>query len=270
VRWIGQVLGIDGSRKAEELNNKYFDSGRHMPLLILSRGGNITDESYAKMQEYMSGLRGAESWHGWLVLEAQNTDNYTAGDTPKNPDVEIHKLADILQNDELFQTYLDNNRRRVQSAFRLPDLYVGYTTDFNRATAQVAQEVTEAQVFQPERQSLAWVINHKLLAEYKFKHVEAYFKAPDISNPEDMTKILNITERAGGLTPNKAKEITYDLLGEKSVNFDGEWGETPLAYAKLGQSGSAVPVQKSANYAHDEIVAVMKEVRGMLMKGGGV
>lgn len=95
-------------------------------------------------------------------------------------------LASILQKDELFQEYLDNNRKRVQSAFLLPDLYVGYTTDFNRATAQTAQEVTEQQVFQPERTSLAWVINNKLLNCYRFQYVEAYFLAPDISNPDDM------------------------------------------------------------------------------------
>ena len=60
----------------------------------------------------------------------------------QKPNLEVVKMADILQKDELFQDYLDNNRRKVQSAFQLPDLYVGYTTDFNRATAQSAQEVT--------------------------------------------------------------------------------------------------------------------------------
>ena len=34
VRWIGQVLGVDGSRKAESLNNNYFENGRHTPLMI--------------------------------------------------------------------------------------------------------------------------------------------------------------------------------------------------------------------------------------------
>lgn len=29
VRWIGQVLGVDGSRRAERLNNNYFINGRH-------------------------------------------------------------------------------------------------------------------------------------------------------------------------------------------------------------------------------------------------
>ena len=107
-------------------------------------------------------------------------------------------LASILQKDELFQDYLENNRKRVQSAFQLPDLYVGYTTDFNRATAQTAQEVTEEQVFQPERKSLAWAINNRPLNCYRFKYVEVYFMEPDISNPDDLYRMLTAANNAGG------------------------------------------------------------------------
>ena len=92
-----------------------------------------------------------------------NTNEPAAGfDVEKQPEVEIKDLANILQKDELFQEYQENSRKKVQSTFLLPDLYVGYTTDFNRATAQTAVEVTEKQVFQPERNSLAWIINNKL------------------------------------------------------------------------------------------------------------
>ena len=65
-------------------------------------------------------------------------------------------------------------RRKVQSSFQLPDLYVGYTTDFNRATAQTAQEVTEEQVFQPERKSLAWAINNRLAFLNSIAFLDSY------------------------------------------------------------------------------------------------
>ena len=54
VRWIGQILGVDGSRAAENLNNNYFRNGRHTPLMIIVKGGTLTDESFTKMQEYMN------------------------------------------------------------------------------------------------------------------------------------------------------------------------------------------------------------------------
>ena len=279
VRWIGQVLGIDGSRKAENLNNRYFDEGRHTPLLIVVKGGTLTDDSFNKLKEYMNDIKGENGQHAFMVLETDSDKGTNMGEIEKAPDIEIHNLAGMLQQDELFQTYLDNNRKRVQSAFQLPDLYVGYTEDYNRATSQTAQEVTEKQIFQPERQSLAWVVNNKLLADYKFKYVEAYFKEPDIQNPDDIVKILNVTERAGGLTPNRAKELTYKISGGISEDYkdkDGkisEWGNIPLAYAKMIQQTAptldtqlAKQIKKADDDGHIEIVAVMKAVRAMLSK----
>lgn len=269
VRWIGQVLGVDGSRKAEMLNNNYFENGRHTPLAIIVRNGTLTDDSFAKLQQYMNDIKGAAGQHAFLVLETESSDARVDFDQEQKPDIELKDLASILQKDELFQDYLDNNRRKVQSAFQLPDLYVGYTTDFNRATAQTAQEVTEKQVFQPERKSLAWAVNNRLLNGYKFRYVECYFMEPDISNPDDLCKLLTVANNAGGLTPNKAKELVYRATGEVSEDYPEEWGNIPLAYTnKQGNLAMSLEqqIQKAAANHDDAVVAVMKEVRSLLLK----
>lgn len=275
IRWIGQILGVDGSRRAEALNNNYFINGRHTPMMIVVKGGTLTDDSFAKLQEYMDDIKGENGQHAFLVLEAENAEDQTAFENQNKPEIEIKDLASILQKDELFQEYLDNNRRRVQSAFQLPDLYVGYTTDFNRATAQTAQEVTEQQVFQPERKSLAWIINHKLLNGYQFKYVEAYFKTPDLSNPDDIYKMLSVANAAGGVTPNDARSILFKQLGEKSEDFEEDWANIPLAVSKneetldaamsniLSQLGGQIE-KAQGNQENDEIVSVMKSVRNVL------
>ena len=73
---------------------------------------------------------------------------------------------------------------------------------------------------------------------YRFRYVEIQFDAPDITNPDDMQKMLNITERAGGLTPNTAKELTYTVLGKDGCeDYEGDWGDIPLAYAKTTSQG---------------------------------
>lgn len=276
VRWIGQILGVDGSRSAENLNNNYFKNGRHTPLLIMVKGGTLTDESFSKMQDYMNGIKGEAGQHSFLVLETESVEGRSDFDEEKKPEIEVKDLASILQKDELFQEYLENNRKRVQSAFQLPDLYVGYTTDFNRATAQTAQEVTEEQVFQPERKSLEWVINNKLLNAYRFKYVEAYFMEPDITNPDDMYKLLTVTSNAGGVTPNLAKDIICEALGKTCEPYEGEWAEEPIAVGRnkatadagnMGNlmsqlSGQIAKAQK--NQEPDEVVAVMKSVYKLL------
>lgn len=277
VRWIGQILGVDGSRKAEGLNNNYFENGRHTPLMIMIKGGTLTDESFEKLQQYMNDIKGEAGQHAFIILETESSEGRVDFDQSEKPEIEIKDLAGILQKDELFQNYLDNNRRKVQSAFQLPDLYVGYTTDFNRATAQTAQEVTEEQVFQPERKSLAWAVNNKLLNGYQFQHVEAYFLEPDISNPDDLFKLLTVANNAGGLTPNKAKQIVYEAFGETSEDYPDEWGDVPLAYSKTQDSGAAFDlgqltmslqkqIEKAAGNKDDAVVAVMKEVKSLLLK----
>lgn len=234
VRWIGQVLTVDGNRRAEVLNNNYFRKGRHTPLMIMVQGGTLSDKAWDKLQSYMNDIEGESGQHSFLVLETDTMDTTTAFQDQQKPTVEIKDLAGILQNDELFQGYQENGRKKVQSAFLLPDLYVGYTSDFNRATSQTAMEVTEKQVFQPERESLAWVLNNRLLNEYNFRYVKLEFDEPDITNPDDIQKILNITERAGGLTPNIAKEYTYKVIGKDGAeDYEGEWGNIPIAYARV-------------------------------------
>ena len=164
----------------------------------------------------------------------------------------------------------------MQSAFQLPDLYVGYTTDFKRATAQTAMEVTEEQVFQPERTDLAWIINNKLLNAYQLKYTQAYFKEPDISNPDDLYKLMVATNNAGGLTPNKAKELLFKSLGEISDDFEEEWGNIPLAYLKQAMSGNAggdftgyglqmaKQIERAEANHDEEIIPVLRSIKKLL------
>ena len=279
VRWIGEILGVDGSRRAETLNNNYFTNGRHTPLMIMIEGGTLTDESFEKLQQYINDIKGEAGQHAFLLLETEASDGRTDFDQQEKPKITVKDLASVLQKDELFQGYLDNNRRKVQSAFQLPDLYVAYTTDFNRATAQTAQEVTEEQVFQPERRSLAWAINNRLLNGYQFQHVEAYFLEPDITNPDDLYKLLTVANNAGGVTPNFAKRIIYEAFGEQAEDYPEEWGDTPLSYSKSQGGGAAQgfdigqltmglqqQIEKAASSHDDAVVAVMKEVKRLLMK----
>lgn len=277
VRWIGQVLTVDGNRRAEILNNNYFREGRHTPLMILVKGGTLSDDSFTKLQSYMNEIKGESGQHAFLVLETESNESSAVFTDQKPAEIEIKDLASILQKDELFQEYQENGRKKTQSAFLLPDLYVGYTTDFNRATAQTAMEVTEKQVFQPERTSLAWIINNKLLNGYQLKYVEAYFEEPDITNPEDIQKILNVTERAGGMTPNIAKELTYKTLGKDGCeDYEGEWGDVPIQYARIQQAAMQLPTQpvtedtlkqldgKIEQVTDEDVVSVMKQIRKAL------
>ncbi|MCM1295978.1 MAG: phage portal protein [Muribaculaceae bacterium] len=290
IRWRGCITGISGASKAELLNYNYFVNGRHTPLMILIKGGMLDEESESKLKHYMSAIKGEAGQHAFIVLCAEPTGNVVAGMDEKQPEIELKDLSPMLQRDALFLEYMEAVRQKVRSSFLLADLYVGYTTDFNRATAQTAKQTTEEQAFKGEREALAWIINNKLLAGYKFKYVEAYFLEPDMTNVEDLFRILTVCNNAGGLTPNKAREIVYEQLGEQAEPYPEEWGEVPLQIGQTQAAKDAMAQGAGGGYlgtpdlealglqlstqiqkadtegAPEDVVSVMKSVRRLLME----
>ena len=100
VRWVGSILTVDGARRAENLNNNYFLNGRHTPLLIMVKGGSLTDDSFAKLKEYMNGIRGEAGQHSFMVLETEAADNRTGFNAENRPEVEVKDLAARKQQAE--------------------------------------------------------------------------------------------------------------------------------------------------------------------------
>ena len=69
-------------------------------------------------------------------------------------------------------------------------------------------------------------------------------------------------------------QVGYTTLGDNYEPFEGEWADVPLAYAKMTQT-PAIPdltaqlekqIAKAAGAQDDAVVAVMKEVRSLLLK----
>ena len=95
-----------------------------------------------------------------------------------------------------------------------------------------------------------------------------------------MFKILSVCRSAGGITPNFAKEIAYNAYGRVSEDYEGDWGNIPIGVNTTPQEATRLDIEsisaslnkqiKKAAASHDDaIVAVMKEVRSLLVKMGG-
>lgn len=271
-RWIGNIVPIIGSRKAEELNYNYFDKGRHTPLAILVKNGILTEESEEALADYAAGVEGVENAHKFLLLqmeEFKDNDSISLGDDSSNNkmDIELKDLAGMLQQDALFLDYDESSRKKAQSSFRLPDIYVGRSTDFNRATAEAAIEITEKQVFIPERNSLAFIINNLLLDEYNLKFVKVIFNNPDISNTDDKVKMITALNSAGAIAPNDLREELGKLLGKQLENFDIDTANLPpiLANKDSGEVNTLQSLLKSKiDPYNSQIINVLKDVRDVL------
>jgi len=55
------------------------------------------------------------------------------------------------------------------------------------------------------------------------------------------------------------------MLGETSDDYEGEWGNIPIAFSKLG-SQLTQQITKSVNNGDTEITAVLKEIRAFLSR----
>lgn len=227
-RYLGNVLNLEGTRKAQELNYNYFDNGRHIPLAVVVENGQLTAQSV----ELLKNSKGEDAQYGYLVLEAEGFKDgggLVGTDEKSNKvNIRLEKLAEILPEDALFQEYCKNNRNNIRSAYRLPPIYTGESQDYNRSTADTARQITEEQVFQPEREAVSFKFNNLLRPKLGIKNVSMNFNMPKITDNSDIARALYPYISAGTATPNMLLDSMGQLLGKKFETIKEDWANQPL------------------------------------------
>lgn len=272
-RYIGVLIKILGSRKADELNYRYFTQGRHVPLAIVVSNGQLTKEAEDTLSEYANDVGSEELQHKFMVLDAESKNNQNMlglNEKQAMPSVKIEHLADVLQKDALFLDYNENVVKMVLSAFRLPPVYVGLSSDYNRATVETAKQTTEEQVFQPERVEFEWYLN-KLFEEYNFKHTRLVLKTPDLTNADDTVKVIQSGVQANALAPNDVRPLLSRLLNEPLAPFDDDTYNYPAGRQKVPQQDTSEPIEQQLTqqvakaYGKGELAAQIRQtLRGVV------
>ena len=160
--WYPQTPSVLGSRKAEEHNLDYFNSGGVPPMMIFVQGGTLGPSMKQTLDDYFSSTPGAKQ--GAPVFEVQPTGGSLDGGDSK-VDVKIERFGSERQNDSMFEAYDEKCEGRIRRAWRLPPIFVGRSDDYNLATAQASYAVAEAQVFKPARDDFDTTINSTILLE---------------------------------------------------------------------------------------------------------
>jgi PBSX family phage portal protein len=259
-RWIGHIVNVYGTRKAEELNYLYFKQGRHVPAAIVVENGMLSDDSVDQLKDYMSGIEGVDNAHKFLLLEAEGVAMEDAhGDEKVSPvKVQIKSLAEILQQDALFLEYDTKSRDKLRSAFRIPPLYTGESQDYNKATADTARKITEEQVFQPERKLITGRLNTLFLNDLDIYQVTLSLKGPSFVDPIETAKALTPLINAGAAAPNDLRDLLGKILGKDLEMLPEEYNVPLVVKMKNGQMSN---VQKS----HDNnMIGILKDLRDVL------
>ncbi len=234
-RWIGNLLGVIGSRQAEEVNFNYFENKSVPPLAILVSGGRMNEDSVNRVQDYIeSNLKGKRNFHKILIIEAESGDKQNDANAARMK-LDIKPLNAAQHNDALFQNYDERNIDKVGQGFRLPRMLRGDIRDFNRATADAALTFAEVQVFEPERQEFDFIMNRRILtALLRIKYWRLVSLAPVIRDAVSMSEIIKNLSNANVLTPEEARVLAGDVFNRQFKRITAKWAKQPGAFTIAG------------------------------------
>ena len=204
-RWINNTPSVLGSRRAEEYNLEFFDSGGLPPILLMIQGASLSTEDRDTLLSYLSGK--AKDKHRGLFLEMfSNSGDINA---TARSSVNVERFGHERMSDAMFMKYDESTARHVRTAFRLPDLYFGLNQNYNYATAHVATMAAEAQVFRVEREEFDEMINTTIMKEIAPEYM---YKSNEITL-NDVDKQLRALDLAGKQT-NVSRKDLLDAISE--------------------------------------------------------
>lgn len=230
-RWLGALLSSIGARRAEELNYVYFDNNMFIPFVILVSGGVLTGDSMKRIKEQLEEGKGDKNPFRALVLEAMPMDiSAAAFDEGRAAAirVEIKPLIETVKDDMLFGDYDVQARNKQRLVFRLPKILLGESEDYNRATANAALSIVNAQVFDVERFEFDDFMNRiifpmKGFVYHKFKSLS--YKASD---PQVLSEVLMTLSQTGVISPATARATASEILGREITLPDAEYIKYPF------------------------------------------
>jgi PBSX family phage portal protein len=244
-RWLNQLPSVLGSRQAELTNLDFFKDNAIPAMALMVSGGMVTQSTLTDIEDMFYQARGRTAMHRLLVIEASGDDSQanSEGIIPV-PKITLQPLQGDRQQDALFLKYDEACSDKVRSSFRLSKLFVGLTDNFNYATAKTAYEVTESQVFAPERNHFDDIVNKKIIGSYNPKYWAFRSNPPRLTDATEVLNALKAFEASGAITPNVAIGIANEMFDLEIAHIDEVWGDYPMAIisnaARSGVVGTVI------------------------------
>jgi capsid portal protein len=157
--------------------------------------------------------------------------------------IELKPLTDAIFKDALWQGYAEGNRKELGQSFRLPPMLRGDTERLNRATAEVAQQATEQQVFQPERKDIEFEINRTILSDMGVMLWRFRLNGPDTTNTEQVAQFIKDLSE-GVMTVNEARREASQLFSIDLPPIDADWARMPVKQALAGFAPEPLPEEQ--------------------------
>ena len=227
-----------------------------LSMILTVLNGELAPQSIEALKK----ARGKNSQGGILYLEVEGYDKGLLGDEKEKTSIKLDKLNDLLQQDALFIEYNREKRKETRSAFRVPPILTGESDDYNRATSDNARRIAEEQVFQPYRK---WIMdeifNKRLLPAIEMYRVKATLNSPKISDPDELTNMLNFLADRGILSVRDLILIAEEALGTviDEKRFPEGYLDTPIIQLMPASSGFE---QTTSGGPEEELATIAKRL----------
>lgn len=206
-RWISQTPSAVGSRKAEEQNLEFFDAGGIPNVIVFVKGGAMAETTTNQLNGFLSG--NLKTGGRAAVVEVASTSGTI--DKAGNVDVQVERFGSETMGDKMYENYDKRCEERIRLSFRLPSLFIGKTDSYNYATAKVAYQVAEAQVFKPDRDEFDVLMNQIILKRLDLKTVAFKSRPITLMDIENQLKALEMVKEV--VEPKEMVDEVVSLTG---------------------------------------------------------
>jgi capsid portal protein len=184
------------------------------------------------------------------------------------------------QHEGLFKDYISESERKARSTFRLPPIYIGSASEYNRASAFASMLTADQQIFVPERTAWDTMFDRIVMSTHGISYWRVRSSGPGLQDPAEVSKVVQTLGKEGALTANVAIKIANRYLDANIQPVMDDWGDLPfsviLEYVKQGDTIKGLdifeervaevlpPDPDGTAEPEDTVEAVQKVVRRLL------
>lgn len=230
--FVPSIPQVVGSRKVDERNKVFFDNDAVPRLAITISGGGLSEDTETRITNFLkSNHKGAENAHRIMVLAANAANTNSPNFRP--PKIEVVPLTVSETEDGSFLKYKASCEESIREAFRISKIFLGTSSDVNRAAAFTMREMTVELVFRVVGGMMADRYNETLLKKWMVEEniseeeclVEIGFAVPATLTQKDRAEITKAYASAGAYSPDDIREM------QGLEPFNKPWSKIPLTLA---------------------------------------
>jgi capsid portal protein len=214
-RFLGNLITIDGDRTAEEVNYATLqdDCVPAVVLLVNGQDARVTGETQERLDEFFDQSRAKKRNRGrCLVIEGSSERE---GIEIGSVQLEMKPLSSVQMKDSMFQHYQRTNADKIRSNFRFHPIFIGRAVAEGRQSIDIGRKLSDQQIFAPERQAFDDAFNTNFLPHLGARYHSFQSNGPDITDPQDMIRVLLGAERSGALTPRIGRIVLERLFNQQ-------------------------------------------------------